>query len=65
MPGYLADDSIRGMGVATGSMETAERMGKMRSMEVGLKVTPASSALDGDEGGTIGVASDRPVNMLT
>lgn len=56
-------DSDRGIGVATGSIETAERTGNTRSIEPGLRVTLVSLGLVvvvGDTG-----TSDFPVNMLT
>jgi hypothetical protein len=64
-PGKPSDDSCRTSGVAVGSIETAERIGKTRSMEPGL------SAVLGPLECCEGVGDDarwpdcRPVNMDT
>jgi len=41
IPGYPSLDSSLAMGVAVGSMETAERTGKTRLIEPGLTTSPA------------------------
>lgn len=42
-PGKPSEGSLRYIGVAVGSIETADRMGKTRSIEPGLRADPGSS----------------------
>lgn len=63
-PGKPSDDSWRYMGVAYGSMETAERMGKTRSIEPGLSAAEGS-LLEHDDGEGEAGRSFFPVNMET
>ena len=60
-PGKPSPDSCLTMGAALGSMDTADLMGKTRSIEPGLRTEPGPSNLcvKVGEGGT----SDLPVNM--
>lgn len=62
-PGKPSLDSWRYMGVAVGSMDTAERIGNTRSIEPGLRVEIGSLEPcegDGDDGRSV-----RPVNIDT
>ena len=62
-PGNPSLDSCLDIGVAFGSMETADLMGKTRSIEPGLRTGPGPSDLC-DKVGEAGT-SDLPVNIET
>ena len=61
MPGNESPPSDRGIGVAMGSIETADRMGKTLSIDPGLSAVSACSERKGDPGPPV----DVPGNMLT
>ena len=62
-PGKCSADSCLAMGVAEGSIETADRIGNTRSMDPGLRteVGPSDLCEKVGDGGTF----DRPVNIET
>jgi hypothetical protein len=62
-PGKPSEDSPRYMGVAMGSIETADRIGNTLSMDPGLSTD--SALFDPCEGVGDGARSDLPVNIDT